>query len=292
VRPPHSPWGAAPSRPALPTVRITVHERALAHRVSLALAELRFPHLLASPDPLGDSGDERSITCFSVTARTARLGESPAPALLISPGTRTVTEILPVQSAAVTLPIGSVGPASLLKALVVAGLGTQADFVATHLAEVDMWGRVPPDLIQAFLREPTTMRGLRDVRHSLNLSRAKSQELIRCRAGLGRAEHLFAALRCATWVLMIGEGLARLPVEEYLCITDRPTFRRACRRAGVPAPHLGMSLAAFSSQTHTLFRLPVCPGCSASGRQRLATHVREGEGREHGLANRGAYHSP
>ena len=59
------------------------------------------------------------------------------------------------------------------------------------------------------------------------------------RAGFARAEHLFAALRYESWQWFAGHGFERSVFEDYLGIVDRSHFRRACQRAGLPAPWHG-----------------------------------------------------
>jgi hypothetical protein len=107
--------------------------------------------------------------------------------------------------------------------------------------------RVPQAVITAFLEDPAGSRRIQDLRRSLApLSRESAQALVRS-AGFPRAEHLFTALRSAAWILLMREGVNRKRIEQYLGIVDRTSFRRACKRAGVPAVHAKLRPEAFDA---------------------------------------------
>ncbi len=140
-------------------------------------------------------------------------------------------------------------PASLLRAIVSARIGSEPDSLAELLHHLRKFDRVSDALLAAFVRDPAGMTRLADLRRALGpLSRESAQKLVRS-TGFTRAEHLFTALRWAAWALLRREGLHRKEVEQYLGIADRTSFRRACRRAGVPPLHEGLCPEESDPQT-------------------------------------------
>jgi hypothetical protein len=119
--------------------------------------------------------------------------------------------------------------------------------IARVLRRLEMFRHVPHEVVTAFLRRPNEFRRLADLRRTLRTSRGRAHGILRSSQRFKRAEHLFTALRCATWAFLTSEGLERSAVEEYLGIVDRPDFRRSCDRAGLPAPRLGIGLKTFSA---------------------------------------------
>jgi hypothetical protein len=148
-----------------------------------------------------------------------------------------------------TLRLADITPATLLRAVISATTHSDVGAVAERLQRLGRLRQVRAALITAFLEEPGRMNRLTDLRRALApLSRESAQALVRA-SGFERAEHLFTALRCAAWALLTSEGVERRQVEEYLGILDRASFRRACRRAGVPTLHRGLSLDEFDNET-------------------------------------------
>ena len=146
-----------------------------------------------------------------------------------------------------TLRLSEITPATLLRAVISATARSDVGAMAERLQRLGRLCRVRASLIAAFLEEPGHMNRLSDLRRALApLSRESAQALVRS-SGFERAEHLFTALRCAAWALLTAEGVDRRQVEEYLGIFDRASFRRACRRAGVPTLHRGLRPEMFEN---------------------------------------------
>ncbi len=133
--------------------------------------------------------------------------------------------------------MADITPNALLSALLSAATGSDVDGMVDRLRQHAMLCAVQHQVVAAFLADPPRMLRLEDLRRTLApLSREGAQGLIRA-CGFARAEHLFTALRVAAWMLLLEAGLCRREVEQYLGIWDRGSFRRACRRAGVPVLH-------------------------------------------------------
>jgi hypothetical protein len=94
---------------------------------------------------------------------------------------------------------------------------------------------VPPTLLRAFLAGPRTIRHIADFALAAGASR---EELRQVEKGIGcqRFEHLATRLRVDVWRWLVGAGVHRTVVEDYLGMTDRSHVRRACRRARIPVP--------------------------------------------------------
>ncbi len=236
----------AVDRPTPLTVLVALPGPEPLHSVVAALDHLRFPYRLASPDEgLQPAEEPGVIYCLTVPVG-GRLARLPRPVVLLTTLEHEAAMNILIRGVAL-LPSDELTPPSFLRSLILATLGTHDDFVAHHLTQLEMFSRVPLQLFHAFLRQPSDTRRLRDLRRAMKLSRARAQALVRVTGRFERAEHLFAALRCASWAVLVGRGLARPAVEAYLGMGDRAAFRRACQRAGVPAPRDGLSLMAFSS---------------------------------------------
>lgn len=151
-----------------------------------------------------------------------------------------------------TLRLADITPATLLRAVISATVHSDVGALVERLQRLGRLRRVRTTLIAAFLEEPGHMNRLTDLRRALApLSREAAQALVRA-SGFERAEHLFTALRCATWALLTADGVERRQVEEYLGILDRASFRRACRRAGVPTLRRGLSPDEFDRESDIL----------------------------------------
>lgn len=245
--------------PTAVTAVVAIRQPELARSLLAALEQLRFLHCLASVVELGWTVEEPAIIyCLSAT-EAEDLARLPGPAVLVGSlacaGGAEKAD-LPVGSA--PLATSDLTPVSLLRALIVAALGTNADFVARRLAQLEMFSRVPPELIHAFVRDPSGMTRLWDLRRCMKLSRRRAQKVARLTGRFDRAEHLLTALRCASWAELMHRGLHRGAVECYLGIEDRSDFRRACerrRRRGSARRHqLGCVLRLTPQHLHTTVR--------------------------------------
>lgn len=145
------------------------------------------------------------------------------------------------QRQVVTLRLKETTPGSLLRALLSVTIGSKIDGLENRLRRLYFLQAVDADLVTAFLANPASMLRLTDLRRAMApLSREGAQALVRA-AGYLRAEHLFTALRLAAWTVLLEAGISRASVESYLGVHDRGSFRRACARAGLPAPCRALS---------------------------------------------------
>lgn len=235
------------NRPLGLRVTVAIAEPDVARKVVAALEALGVSHRVVAGDRFGDPVQEAGVVHCLSAAAAAELRARPTPAVLVGSTRRADTaEETDETVGTALLPVGDLTPAGLLRALVVATLDTNADFIARDLAQLRMFSAVRSDLVRSFLRDPGRMRRLSDLRRSRGLSRARAQMLVRSTKRFERAEHLFTALRCASWAVLTDLGFSHSIVEQYFGIKDRTAFRRACHRAGVHAPRDGMMLTAFS----------------------------------------------
>lgn len=225
---------------------VVIRDPKVCRSVIAALEHLRFPYRLHSFGREDKLLEEPGTVRILGQTESDRLSHVPRPVVLLGPHSP------PEKSAGIWRPKGSalvdlrdLTPASLLRSLVVSTSGTGSDFVARHLVTLKMFSRIPEALVHVFLRDPRRMTRLQDLRRDMHVPRAKAQALIRFTGRFERAEHLFAALRCATWAILMEQNFTRSSVEEYLGMRDASAVRRACRRAGIPAPHRGLRLNAF-----------------------------------------------
>lgn len=227
---------------------IAADEQRVVDRLAQTLDALHVPYRVASATELMSERSPRTVFCLG--SRTAsELPRIPGPTVLVFYGAGvTHGEIDKLRDAHVTtVRFRSLTPAVLLCAVTSVMLGTDVDGVGVALMRLSMFRGVAPRLIAEFLHDPSAMHRLTDLRRALGgISRESAQALLR-ESGFRRAEHLFAALRSASWALMMAEGIDRQAIEQYLAIHDRTAFRRACRRAGVPAPRRGLNVDAFSA---------------------------------------------
>lgn len=223
-------------------VAIVCREVYVGRRLAAALETLRCPYSVLMP-----SGTELSTgatgTVYCVDSRlAAELSRLPDPTVITLSGALVsdeVMEMLRLRRVS-TLRIADITPASLLSALLSATTGRDPDDMVERLRQLELLRRVDRAVIAAFLTDPSRMLRLEDLRRALApLSREAAQALTRS-CGFQRAEHLFTALRIASWVLLVEAGLSTHEVEQYLGICDRGSFRRACRRAGVPTLRRGL----------------------------------------------------
>lgn len=217
-------------------VAVSCREVYVYRRLASMLDALKCPHTVVKPE--ADALPECARgTVYCLDSRMAGdLSELPNPTVILLSGALVPDEILSVihLRRVSTVRLADADPCSLLSALLSATTGTAMEGMSERLRRLRMLHRVEPAVVDAFLREPDRMLRLEDLRRVMApLSREAAQGLVRA-AGFQRAEHLFTALRVATGTLLFSAGLCQSKVEEYLGILDRGSFRRACRRAGVP----------------------------------------------------------
>jgi hypothetical protein len=231
-------------------VLVASREAGVIRRLTGDLRTLLVPHQVVRSEAL-----HRSIatpnTVFCVDSRVAvEMPDLSRPIIIILSGALVSDELIARMSGGrvCTLRLSEMTPATLLRAMVSVTIRHDFKSLAERLQRLGRFRHVSAALITAFLEEPAQMNRLTDLRHSLApLSREAAQAMVRS-GGFKRAEHLFTALRSATWTLLTTEGVDRYRVEEYLGIGDRSSFRRACRRARVPALRRGLRAEMFEDQ--------------------------------------------
>jgi hypothetical protein len=153
------------------------------------------------------------------------------PTVIVTRGASVSDEILVSlsQRRAVILMYVDLTPLTLLAAVLGAYFG-----IALQDAPASRLG-LPPRLLRAFLAAPRSVHRLADLARGAGLPVGGLRALGRG-LGLFRFERLLTTLRAETWKWLVSAGVDRRLVEDYLGITDRSNFRRACRRAGIALP--------------------------------------------------------
>lgn len=228
---------------------VAAEDPQVVRRVAAGLDALSLPYRISEPRASALAGGPRGTVYFLGSGVASDLPAIPGPTIVVLYGARLSDEaVLRLRDRHLcTLLLSRLTPASLLGAVISARSSAEVDSLAEQLQRLGKFDHVPLPLITSFLRDPGGMTRLTDLRRGLTpLSREAAQRLVRS-TGFSRAEHLFTALRCAAWALLRREGLNRKEIEQYLGIGDRTSFRRACRRAGVPALHLGLCPERFDA---------------------------------------------
>lgn len=206
-------------------------------RLCRLLEALRLRHeVLPAEEVSGVRNPNRVYLLGSGTA--ACLPSLPGPTVVVSYGAMIADTALVAAAAsgAIVVWLEELTPATLLRAILSANLGTSLERLSHELADSELLAGVPTAVIDGFLRSPTSFTRQRDLRRVLpTLSRDRLRVTIR-QCGFARAEHLCTTLRLLTWSLLVQHGVDRRATEQYLGIADRATFRRACRRAGLAEP--------------------------------------------------------
>jgi hypothetical protein len=205
-------------------------------RLTQVLTDLALPYQVVSTDekrfPQGPTGTAYCVD--SVTA--AEFTNLRGPTVVVLTGARVpdsiVRHTLSCRVSTVDLP--ALTPHTLLRAIVSASTGHDLNDLVQRLCDVALFRDVDRVIVTEFLKDPRALTRLTDLRRAGMLSREAAQTMVRA-WGFRRAEHLFTALRVATWVMLCEMGLQRAQVEAYLGIDNRGSLRRACRRAGVPS---------------------------------------------------------
>lgn len=230
-------------------VTVACREIYVGRRLAITLEALHCPYTvvkLQTPElPMPTPG-----TVYCMDSRlAAELPHLPDPAVIMLSGALVSDEIMAlIQLRRVcTLRLADITPKSLLSALLSATTACDIDSIACRLRTLRLLQQVDQAVVAAFLNDPARMLRLEDLRRVMApLSREAAQARVRA-CGFGRAEHLFTALRVATGTFLFEAGLSPREVEKYLGIFDRGSFRRACRRAGVPT--LGRDVRAESLES-------------------------------------------
>jgi hypothetical protein len=226
---------------------VAAEDPLVVRRVVSGLEALSSPYQVLEPSAAVVSAAPGGAV-YCLDARVASdLPDFRGPTVVILSGARLSDEaVLRLQGRRMcTLRLDALNPTSLLGAMVSARSVSEASSLVAQLARMERLRKVPLGLITAFLRAPAEMLRLNHLRRALApMSREGAQRMVRS-AGFPRAEHLFTALRCAAWVLLKHDGMNRREIERYLGIGDRTSFRRACRRAGVPPVHEHLSPETF-----------------------------------------------
>lgn len=226
---------------------VACHDANVRRRLEVSFEGLHFPFHVHEPVALHSHRTPRDAIYCIDSQSAAALPRLPGPTLIILSGAHIPDEAFATICAQRwnVLRLAELCPHRLLNGLISTFVQTDVDEFVPKLRELQRFEQVPTEVITTFIRNAADMTRLQDLRrHFAPLSRCAAQELIRS-SGFDRAEHLFTALRCALWVLLCECGVHRKLTEEYLGIIDLGGFRRACRRADVPALHRGLKLDAF-----------------------------------------------
>lgn len=216
---------------------VSADDPCVVRRVAAGFDALALPYCTCKPDPAQVlAGPPGAVYCLG-SSIAAELPEFRGPTVVVLHGARLMDEaLLTLRSRRFSsVRLDGLTPTSLLRAIVSARTGSEPDTLPDRIHHLRKLSRVSDELLAAFVTNPAGMTRLKDLRRALEpLSREGAQKLVRS-IGFTRAEHLFTALRWAAWTILRCEGVDRRELEKYLGIVDRTTFRRACRRAGVPA---------------------------------------------------------
>lgn len=216
---------------------VAAEDPLIVRRVVAGLEALSHPYVVVEPRAAAVcAGPPGTVYCLGSRVASDLPGFAGPTVVILSGAHLTDEALLRLQGRRMcTLRVDAVTPTSLLQAIISARCGADAGCVAAELGRMGRLRDIPLPLVTAFLRAPAGMLRLNHLRKAMApLSRESAQRLVRA-AGFPRAEHLLTALRCGAWVLLRRDGVNRVEIERYLGITDRTSFRRACRRAGVPA---------------------------------------------------------
>ncbi len=219
------------------TAVVSAQDHRVVRRLERVLKDVRLRYRVVAPGELSQVRERDVIYCLG-SRLASQLPALPGPTVILVSGAAIVDAdmVRVAAQGAVFLRLDDVSGPTVLRAAISAALGTDIDSVSRVLASRDEFSRLAPQIIEQFLRDPQRMQRRRDLQRAFpSLSRERAQAVVHA-SGFDRAEHLFTALRLATWGLLIDRGLDRGHVEHYLGISDRTTFRRSCYRAGVPTP--------------------------------------------------------
>lgn len=207
-----------------------------ARRIERTLERMGVAHARA----LGEASCRGGRTVYIVAASAMREVPVPRPAIIICDGVSVPDTVLSKVTVAEILAIDlqDLSPPVLFSGFVSVYLGVAHDELRRHLTSGRRFRHLPSKLLKAFLQSPSSLRTLRDIALALGESRQNARKMVRD-AGFKRSEHLLVALRAAAWRWCSDQGVSRRISEEFLGISYRGTFRRACRRAQVPLPWSG-----------------------------------------------------
>jgi len=236
-------------------------------RVTAVIGGLPLSYRIVQPRR-AELPDEPGTVYFLDAAVASELAAAPRQAVIIAPDTRSADELSRTLRAHQTrvLQLAHLTRQTFLQAMVLATARADVDELVRCLRHVRRFSHIDADVVVAFLEHPAGMVRLTDLRRALApLSRQAAQRLVRV-CGFTRAEHLFTALRSAAWALLMDRGVPHGVAEGYLGITDRTSFRRACRRAAVPTLGRGLRLEMFEDGVEHLWHVMPDVALSLSGR--------------------------
>ncbi len=221
---------------------VAADDARVVRRIAAGFEALSLSYRISGPDPAEVlAGPPDAVYCLG-SRTAAELPHFRGPTIVVLHGARLSDEaLLKFRGRRFSsVHLDGLTPTSLLRAIVAARVGSEPDTLPEQLHRLRKLALVSDALLAAFIQDPAGMTRLRDLRRALEpLSREGAQRLVRS-TGFTRTEHLFTALRWAAWAILRREGMNRCEVEKYLGIVDRTSFRRACRRAGLPPLHEGL----------------------------------------------------
>jgi len=206
------------------------------HRLADCLRDLGVDFQLVDPQRLETSGQAETLFVLDC-AVLEMLSRCPARTIVVFVGSVCPLTALQLIATGRVVPLRyeDLDPIKMCRAIIrcVASNGTSG--LVAHLCSRRIFAAVPRRIISAFVLHPELPTGLADLCRVLGVSPTSGREIVHL-AGFRRAEHLFAALRYESWQWFAGHGFERSVFEDYLGITDRSHFRRACKRAGLTVP--------------------------------------------------------
>jgi hypothetical protein len=130
---------------------------------------------------------------------------------------------------------GRLTPRVLFSYLFRAGRKVSQSGLETCLANSLSRSAHTDSVVRLFVEDPSRVIRIRELCLALGIQNATASRVV-AKLGFYRAEHLITFLRAEAWAWFVSRGLNRRIVEEFLGITDRSNFRRACQRAHIHPP--------------------------------------------------------
>ncbi len=219
-------------------------EPAVRRRLSDCLAQLRIPHSVLDRAPTATPTLRKTVYCLC-SRWVLETKSVPMPAVIVCVGVLIPDSLMLriKESGASLIALRHLTPATLFRAMAETSHAATATLLRRYLVGHPAFRNVHGALIDAFVQEPGRMKRLANICRVLQVSRAHARKML-VSSGFRRAEHLWTAMRAEAWCWFASQGLKRSLFEKQLGITDRRTFRRACRRASVAIPWAGRCLDA------------------------------------------------
>lgn len=217
-------------------ITVATYDPRVLSAVKRSAEEISIPYEVVTPSALPRSSGPETVYCFCSRAAFV-VPELPGPAIIVCTGMHVRDEALIrlVRSWVVPIRLPDLTGHLLLRCLLeLSSRSRLGDAVLRFTMAERLLARIPQPLIDAFLLRPR-IKALHDIASAVALNGAQARRLVR-QAGFTDPRHLVTTLRASVWKALVGLGVNRRVTELHLGITDRSTFVRCCRRAGVPVP--------------------------------------------------------